>query len=512
MTAALTASRALVSDGSGNITSSSVTTTELGYVSGVTSAIQTQLGNKVNTSAVGAAGGVASLDGGGKVPVAQLPNSIMEFQGVWDASSNTPTLADGVGNVGDVYRANVAGTQNLGSGNQTFVVGDWVMYDSGGVWRLAHAGADVVLSVNGTAGVVTVNAINQLTGDVTASAASGSEAKATTVAQIQGTTVSGTTGTGNVVFSASPTLTGTISGAAASFSGSVTASNLSGSSSGTNTGDVSLTAVGSSPSANAASLSGQTLTLQPADGTNPGVVTAGAQTIGGNKTFSGSISASNLSGTNSGDITLTAVGSSPDANGATLSGQALTLQPADATHPGVVTTGTQTLAGDKTLSGTTTVGQLIDSGLTASTVPYANASKQLTSSAVTPTELGYVSGVTSAIQTQLNNKAALESGDIARTNFVLADNQASPVNVTGLVFDSGTNLGFEVLCYISRGTATETLHLLGSYGGGVWSMSQSGSGDGSHGIVLSITNAGQVQYTSTNTGSAGAIKFRAWAV
>ena len=44
--AALTASRALVSDGSGVISASSVTSTELGYVSGVTSAIQTQLNNK----------------------------------------------------------------------------------------------------------------------------------------------------------------------------------------------------------------------------------------------------------------------------------------------------------------------------------------------------------------------------------------------------------------------------------------------------------------------------------
>ncbi len=42
--------------------------------------------------------------------------------------------------------------------------------------------------------------------------------------------------------------------------------------------------------------------------------------------------------------------------------------------------------------------------LTASTVPYLNASKNLVSSAVTPTELGYVSGVTSAIQTQINTK------------------------------------------------------------------------------------------------------------
>jgi hypothetical protein len=46
--AALTASRALVSDGSGVVTTSSVTSTELGYVSGVTSAVQTQIDAKLN--------------------------------------------------------------------------------------------------------------------------------------------------------------------------------------------------------------------------------------------------------------------------------------------------------------------------------------------------------------------------------------------------------------------------------------------------------------------------------
>lgn len=45
--AAVTASKALVSDGSGVISASSVTSTELGYVSGVTSSIQTQLDTKM---------------------------------------------------------------------------------------------------------------------------------------------------------------------------------------------------------------------------------------------------------------------------------------------------------------------------------------------------------------------------------------------------------------------------------------------------------------------------------
>ena len=45
-TSNLTADRALISNGSGKIAVSSVTSTQLGYVSGVTSAIQTQLNDK----------------------------------------------------------------------------------------------------------------------------------------------------------------------------------------------------------------------------------------------------------------------------------------------------------------------------------------------------------------------------------------------------------------------------------------------------------------------------------
>lgn len=177
---------------------------------------------------------------------------------------------------------------------------------------------------------------------------------------------------------------------------------------------LTLGAVGSSPNANGASLSTQVLTLEPASASFPGVVSTASQAFAGAKTFgdgvlaatfistaanvatagtirlantesirwrnnansdnlslsvdasdilqyggafnaSGTVTGSNLSGSNTGDVTLAAVGSSPNANGASLSGQQLNLQPADATNPGVITTGSQTIAGNKTLNGTMTV-------------------------------------------------------------------------------------------------------------------------------------------------------------
>lgn len=49
----LTASRVLVSDANGKVADSSVTSTELGYLSGVTSSIQTQLNSKANIADLG---------------------------------------------------------------------------------------------------------------------------------------------------------------------------------------------------------------------------------------------------------------------------------------------------------------------------------------------------------------------------------------------------------------------------------------------------------------------------
>jgi len=58
----VTASKALVSDGSGAVAASAVTSTELGHVAGVTSAIQTQLDSKAATSSLGSAADNAETD------------------------------------------------------------------------------------------------------------------------------------------------------------------------------------------------------------------------------------------------------------------------------------------------------------------------------------------------------------------------------------------------------------------------------------------------------------------
>jgi hypothetical protein len=93
--------------------------------------------------------GIPQLDVNGKILVSQLPNSVMEYLGTWNAATNTPTLVNGTGNAGDVYLCNVAGTVNFGAGPITFGVGDQVIY-SGTIWQKAGGSTGTVTSVSVT--------------------------------------------------------------------------------------------------------------------------------------------------------------------------------------------------------------------------------------------------------------------------------------------------------------------------------------------------------------------------
>jgi hypothetical protein len=107
---------------------------------------------------VGVANGVASLDSGGKVPVSELPAAVLgalSYQGTWNASTNTPTLASGVGVKGYYYVVSVAGSTNL-DGITDWNVGDMAVY-SGTAWQQID-NTDAVTSVNGYTGTVVLNA------------------------------------------------------------------------------------------------------------------------------------------------------------------------------------------------------------------------------------------------------------------------------------------------------------------------------------------------------------------
>lgn len=112
----------------------------------------TTVSGYIPTTEKGVANGVATLDAGGKVPVSQIPAlGDLNYQGTWNASTNTPTLTSSVGTKGYYYVVNVAGTTNL-NGITDWQVGDWAVYN-GSAWQKID-NTDAVTSVNGYTGTV----------------------------------------------------------------------------------------------------------------------------------------------------------------------------------------------------------------------------------------------------------------------------------------------------------------------------------------------------------------------
>lgn len=81
--------------------------------------------------------------------VSSIVNAIgaLNYKGTWNASTNTPTLASGVGTKGDYYVVSVAGTTNL-DGTDFWGVGDWAVFN-GSIWQRVEGGDEAdVDSVN----------------------------------------------------------------------------------------------------------------------------------------------------------------------------------------------------------------------------------------------------------------------------------------------------------------------------------------------------------------------------
>lgn len=72
--------------------------------------------------------------------VSSITNAIgaLNYKGTWNASTNSPTLASGVGTKGDYYVVSVAGSTNL-DGETLWGVGDWAVYN-GAAWQKVEGG------------------------------------------------------------------------------------------------------------------------------------------------------------------------------------------------------------------------------------------------------------------------------------------------------------------------------------------------------------------------------------
>jgi hypothetical protein len=214
-------------------------------------------------------------------------------------------------------------------------------------------GVATATSVNGTT-IPTSNTLVVTTDKLNVMAA-------TTSAELAGV-VSDETGTGDLVLANSPTLVTPVIGAATgtslSVSGQLTSTVA--------TGTAPIVVTSTTPVANL-SIGGNAATATKATNIAGGVSgsipyqTAAATTAMLPKGNDGEVLtlASGLPswGAPTGVTTMAAIGSTPNANGATISGVNLNLQPADASFGGVVTTGTQAFAGDKTFNNDISVNE-----------------------------------------------------------------------------------------------------------------------------------------------------------
>jgi predicted heme/steroid binding protein len=81
----------------------------------------------------------------------------LQYQGTWNAATNTPTITSGVGTDGHFYIVSVAGTTNI-DGITDWQVGDWIVFHDT-AWQKVD-NTDSVISVNGFTGAVTLTTSN----------------------------------------------------------------------------------------------------------------------------------------------------------------------------------------------------------------------------------------------------------------------------------------------------------------------------------------------------------------
>ena len=156
----------VITNGGG--TSQSVLDTLASLQTQINNLIPSQTGNSGKfLTTNGTALSWASISGGG-----------LSYQGTWNASTNTPTLASSTGVNGYYYIVATAGSTNL-NGITDWQIGDWLLFN-GTVWQKIDQ-SNLVTSVNGQTGAVSltytdVNAIGSITstdGSVTVSTTSG---------------------------------------------------------------------------------------------------------------------------------------------------------------------------------------------------------------------------------------------------------------------------------------------------------------------------------------------------
>lgn len=114
----------------------------------------------VRNSVLAQPNGVATLNDKGKVVFNQLPDAALgglDYQGSWNANTNTPILFSSQSVRGYFYKVSVAGNTEL-DGITDWKVGDWAIYNGDGWQKIDQT--EVIQTVNGLTGAVVLKTDN----------------------------------------------------------------------------------------------------------------------------------------------------------------------------------------------------------------------------------------------------------------------------------------------------------------------------------------------------------------
>lgn len=375
----------------------------------------------------------------------QSPTS--SYKGTWNASTNTPTIADGSGTAGDYYYVTTGGTQF----GRTFTTGGQAVYN-GSIWEPVGVAASVT-SVNGYTGAVTL-----AKGDVGLSNVDNTSdaTKNAATATLTNKTISGSSNTlSNIPQSAVTNLTTDLAAlmpkSGGAFTGGVTGTTLGLSGSLTNSN--SLPFVLSSPTSIDFHQSGGGTVRFVNDAfssVNMSLNNSGDMDVRGALSVTGAISGSNLSGTNTGDQTTitgnagtaTALQTARTISGTSFDGTAnITLNNTGITNGAGYITGNQsiTLSGAVTGTGTTGITTTLASGIDAT---------KIADGSVTSTEFQYINTLSSNAQNQIDAKAPLASP-------ALTGNPTAPTQTAG---DNSTKIA--TTAYVDGAIVAKTNRIL----------------------------------------------------
>ncbi len=153
-------------------------------------------------------------------------------------------------------------------------------------------------------------------------------------------------------------------------------------------------------------------------------------------------------------------------------------------------------------------------GVNAQVVPANFTPSNYTPTQVSSEGTDKISAHLKGIDSVLGTIPATTSGDISHTSFSITNNQSSASNVTGLAFANGT-VRSAIVNYSITINATSPLFESGQLvliqKGASWEILRGLTVGDNTSIVLTVTSAGQVQYTSANYAgfTTGKINFRA---